>query len=139
MDQTAFSQSQHGRSLTALISDLWRQTARLARAEAELAKAEIYEKASEVGTGLTSIAAGGAVLFAGFIVLLFAAVGAIEMFLDTPHEAWIAPLIVGLVTMIAGYIALSVGRKNLSASHLLPERTVESVRRDTQLVKEHFK
>jgi hypothetical protein len=127
------------RPLTGLVSDLWRQASRLARAEAELAKAEISEKVSDMGSGLASLAAGGAVVLAGFIVLLFAAVGGLQMWLDTPHAIWLAPLIVGVITMIIGYIAVSVGRRNLSASHLKPERTVDSVRRDAQFMKEHVR
>ena len=141
MDHTAIPPraGAEGRSLISLFSDLWRETSRLARAEAELAKAEISEKVSEVGTGIGAIAAGGAILFAGFIVLLFAAVGALELMLQTEHAIWLAPLIVGLIVMIVGYIALKSGRKELSASNLTPERTIESVRRDAQLVKEHVK
>jgi hypothetical protein len=141
MDQTAIPPraGAEGRSLISLFSDLWRETSRLVHAEAELAKAEISEKVSEVGTGIGAIAAGGAILFAGFIVLLFAAVGALELMLQTEHAIWLAPLIVGLIVMIVGYIALKSGRKELGASNLTPERTIDSVRRDARLVKEHVK
>lgn len=140
MDHTATTRAPNeGRSLISLFSDLWRETSRLVHAEAELAKAEISEKVSEVGTGVAAIAAGGAILFAGFIVLLFAAVGALQLMLQTEHAIWLAPLIVGLVVMIAGYVALRSGRKELKASSLTPDRTLESVRRDAQLVKEHVK
>lgn len=53
------------RTLARLFSDLWRESATLIRNEAELAKAEISEKVSAVGTGIASLAVGGAVLFAG--------------------------------------------------------------------------
>jgi hypothetical protein len=107
--------------------------------EAELAKAEISEKVSQVTTGAGEIAAGGAILFAGFIVLLFAAVGALELMLATEHSMWLAPLIVGLIVMIVGYIVLSRGRKQMSAESLTPERTLESLQRDARLAKEHGK
>jgi len=127
------------RSLVGLFSDLFRETSTLVHEEAQLAKAEISEKVSQIGSGVAAIAAGGAILFAGFIVLLFAAVNALAMFLPPDHAAWLAPLIIGLVVMIAGYVALSKGRREFRAESLKPSRTMESLRRDTQLVKEHLK
>ena len=127
------------RSLLSLFSDLWRETTTLVHEEAELAKAELSEKVSQVTTGAGEIAAGGAILFAGFIVLLFAAVGALELMLPTEHSIWIAPLIVGLAVMIIGYIALSRGKKQMQAESLAPQRTLESLKRDARLAKEHVK
>jgi len=127
------------RSLLSLFSDLWRETTTLVHEEAELAKAELSEKVSQVTTGAGEIAAGGAILFAGFIVLLFAAVGALELMLPTEHSIWIAPLIVGLIVMIIGYIALSRGKKQMQAESLAPQRTLESLKRDARLAKEHVK
>ena len=128
-----------GRSLLGLFSDLWRETTTLVHEEAELAKAELSEKVSQVTTGAGEVAAGGAILFAGFIVLLFAAVGALELMLPTEHSIWIAPLIVGLAVMIIGYIALSRGKKQMQAESLAPQRTLESLKRDARLAKEHVK
>ena len=127
------------RSLLSLFSDLWRETTTLVHEEAELAKAELSEKVSQVTTGAGEIAAGGAILFAGFIVLLFAAVGALELMLPTEHSIWIAPLIVGLVVIIIGFIALSRGKKQMQAESLAPRRTLESLKRDARLAKEHVK
>jgi Putative Actinobacterial Holin-X, holin superfamily III len=128
-----------GRSLIGLFADLWHETQTLVHQEAQLAKAELSEKVSEITTGAGEIATGGAILFAGFIVLLFAAVGALELMLPTEHAIWLAPLIVGLVVMVIGYIALSRGRRHMKADNLTPERTLESLRRDARLAKEHVK
>jgi hypothetical protein len=127
------------RSLLSLFSDLWRETTTLVHEEAELAKAELSEKVSQVTTGAGEIAAGGAILFAGFIVLLFAAVGALELMLPTEHAIWIAPFIVGLVVMVIGTIALRRGKKQMQAESLAPRRTMESLKRDARLAKEHVK
>ena len=127
------------RSLVGLFSDLWRETQTLVHQEAQLAKAELSEKVSQVTTGAGEIAAGGAVLFAGFIVLLFAAVGALQLMIPSEHAIWIAPLVVGAVVMIVGYILFSRGRKQLQADSMVPERTVQSLQRDARLAKEHVK
>lgn len=131
------TQSQ-SRSLIGLFSDLFRETSTLVHEEAQLAKAEISEKVSQLGSGAAEIAAGGAILFAGFIVLLFAAVNALAMFLPPDQAAWLAPLIIGLVVMIIGYIALSKGRKHFKAETLKPSRTMESLRKDSEVVRGHL-
>jgi len=128
-----------GRSLMGLFADLWRETQTLVHQEAQLAKAELSEKLSQVTTGAGEIAAGGAILFAGFIVLLFAAVGALELLIQSEHAIWLAPLIVGVIVMIAGYLLLSRGRKQMQAESLAPERTMESLQHDARLAKEHAK
>ena len=130
---------QQDRSLIGLFSDLWRETQTLVHQEAQLAKAELSEKVSQVTTGAGEIAAGGAVLFAGFIVLLFAAVGALQLMIPSEHAIWIAPLVVGVAVMIVGYVVLSRGRKQLQADSMMPERTLESLQRDARLAKEHVR
>ena len=125
------------RSLIALFSDLFRETSTLVHQEAQLAKAEMSEKVSEVGKGVAAIAIGGAIIFAGFIVLLFAASNGLALMLPPEHADWLAPLIVGLAVMVLGFIALATGKHELSTSNLKPSRTMESLRRDTELVKEH--
>lgn len=134
METTA---SQQSRSLIALFSDLWRETSTLVHAEAELAKAEMSEKVSQIGTGVAELAVGGAIAFAGFIVLLFAGVNALAMVLPPDHADWLAPLIVGLAVIVLGVIALARGRHELKARSLSPERTLQSLRDDARLAKEH--
>jgi Putative Actinobacterial Holin-X, holin superfamily III len=140
MDTTAPRRTQaENRSLIALFSDLFRETSTLVHQEAELAKAEISEKVSEVGKGIAALAIGGAILIAGFLLLLFAASNGLAMMLPEEHANWLAPLIVGLAVMVLGFIALGIGKHELSGTNLTPSRTMESLRQDGQLVKEHVK
>ena len=125
------------RSLIALFSDLFRETSMLVHQEAELAKVEISEKLSDMGKGIAAIAVGGAIIFAGFIVLLFAASNGLALLLPPEHADWLAPLIVGLAVIVLGFIALGMGKHELSSSNLTPSRTLDSLRRDTEMVKEH--
>jgi putative superfamily III holin-X len=139
MDTTArFTTPPENRSLISLVADLFRETSTLVHQEAELAKAEISEKVSEMGKGIAAIAIGGAILFAGFIVLLLAACNGLAMMLPEQHAGWLAPLIVGLAVMVLGFIAVGIGKHELSGSNLKPSRTMESLRQDSQLVKEHL-
>ena len=126
------------RPLAGLFSDLWRETTTLVHDEVELAKADISDKVTQAGRGVGAVATGGAVLFAGFIVLLFAAVGALEMVLPPEQAPWLAPLIVGAVVTIIGAVALSSGKKKLQAENLKPTRSIDSLRRDRDVAKEHL-
>jgi hypothetical protein len=139
MEDTATRAPRDGRTLLGLFSDLWRETSTLVHEEVALAKAEMSEKASRAGSGIAAIAAGGAVIFGGFLMLLFAASAGLERVLPPEPAAWLAPLIVGIVVLIVGFIALSAGRRRLKAESLTPSYTMESLRRDGQLVKEHVR
>ena len=88
-------------------------------------------------SGVVELAAGALVLYAGFLVLLFAAAAGLAMFLPPEHAGWLAPLIIGLIVMIAGAVLLAKGRSNLKAGNLAPERTMQELRRDAELAKEH--
>jgi len=128
----------NGKPLAGLFSDLWRETTLLVQDELELAKADIAEKATQAGRGVGAIAVGGAILFAGFLVLLAAAVGALAMALPEDMAPWLSPLIVGAVVTIIGAIALSNGRRKLKTENLMPARSIESLRRDRDVAKEHL-
>lgn len=138
MDTTTRFEGPERRSLMSLFADLWRETATLVHEEAELAKAEMSEKVNQLSSGLAAILIGGAIVFSGFLVLLGAAVGALYMTLSTEHRIWIAPLVVGLVVAVLGFIALAAGRRELKARNLVPDMTVESMQRNAQLVKGHI-
>jgi hypothetical protein len=135
MDQ--FNRPQESRSLIALFSDLWRETSTLVHKEAELAKAEMSDKVSQVSTGLAELAIGGLIVFAGFIVLLIALSNGLAHILPEDMADWLAPLIVGTVVMVFGFIALMRGKSNVKPDSMAPERTMESLRRDAQMVKGH--
>jgi hypothetical protein len=139
MSATSPDTRPQGRSLIGLFSDLWRETSTLVREEAELAKAEITEKVSQVETGIASLAVGGAVLFAGLLVLLQAAIGALDVVLSTETAPWLSPLIVGAVVVIIGFVLLARGRNKLKKDAMRPSRTARSLRRDTELAREYLR
>lgn len=126
------------RPLLGLVTDLWQQSASLLRDEAELAKAEISEKISEVGTGIGSLAIGGAVLFAGFLLVLFAIVALVALVLPEAHAPWLAPLLVGAVVLFVGGLLLSAGLKKLQSGNLKSSRTVRALQRDAEVVTDHI-
>jgi hypothetical protein len=122
-----------------LLADLSSETTTLVRREIELAKAEISEKVTQVGLAVAALAAGGLVLFAGFLVLLDAAVYGLGKVLEPYGWPALAALIVAIATMVVGLIILMIGKSSLKSENLSPRRTAESLRRDTQLLKEQVR
>lgn len=114
-----------------LLRRLGEDLATLLRKELALATSEISQSVTEARRGVSGIATGGAVLFAGFLILLLAATAALAEVM----EAWLAGLIVGGIVAIIGYAMLAAGRKKLSAGSLKPERTQESLRQDSELLR----
>jgi hypothetical protein len=117
-------------STTGLLSRLVDELSTLLRKELALAKAELSESINQAKIGAISLAAGGAVLFAALLVLLSAATFALAHIVSD----WLAALIIGVITAIAGFVMLQSGKKKFDASRLKPERTQDAFRRDKDMV-----
>lgn len=123
------------RPLGSLVGDLMSDLAELVSKEIQLAKAELAEKVSQATTGAASLAVGGLVAFAGFLVLLHAAAyGLSALVEDLP--LWASSLIVGAVVLGLGVALLLRGRSHLKAGNLTPHRTVDSLRQDAKMIRE---
>jgi drug/metabolite transporter (DMT)-like permease len=121
------------RSLKELFGDLTASVSTLLRKEIELARAETSENVNQALVAAGSIAGGGILALAALIVLLQALVIALT-------ELGLAPalsaLIVGGIVAIVAFALIYKGMNDLKASSFAPTRTVESLRRDAQMVKE---
>lgn len=115
-----------------LIRQLGREVPSLVTKELALAKVEITEAINATKTATGAVAGGGAVLLAGFIVLLQAAVYALNLVMD----AWLAAFIVGAVVSVVGYAMIQAGKKKFEPSALKPERTLHSLQKDKAAIKE---
>jgi hypothetical protein len=122
-----------GPSIGELVSDLTRETSELIRKEMELARLEMSQAITRIETGVSSLAIGGVVAFAGFLVLLAAAALGLDLVV---HAPWLSALIVGGVAVVLGAVLLALGKSRLT--NLTPERSLRSLRRDTELVQEHL-
>lgn len=126
------------RSLTGLVTDLWRESMELIREEAALAKAEVSDKALHMGGGMVWLAIGSAILFAGLVLVLLAAVAGLAMVLPEDHAAWLAPLIAGAVILPVGLALLAHGRNIVTKPNFKPSQSLRSVRKDVEIIKEHI-
>jgi len=121
------------RSLKELLSDLTNSLTTLVRKEIQLARAETSEKITQSMIAVGAIAAGGILALSALIVLLQALVIAIAEMGVPPA---LASLIVGLVVAVIAYVLIYKGTNDLKATNLAPARTMDSLRRDAQVVKE---
>ena len=121
--------SADNRSLGDLLSELSRETSLLVRKEVELATAELTGKARRVAATAGMAAGGGALAHGGVLVLLAAGVlGLVE----AGVAAWLSALIVAVVTIGVGYLLVSRGLAALSATSLVPTKTLETLKEDAR-------
>jgi hypothetical protein len=132
VEQTSALASPEDDSETALglIRHLLEEVSLLFRQEVRLATAEVSHRLTTLVTGVTSVAAAAAVLFCGLLVLLAAAVLALALAMP----AWLAALVVGVLCIIVGFALLSLGRAKFRATNLKPERSVESLAKDKDVL-----
>lgn len=119
------ARAQDERSLGDLFAELSRETGVLVRKEVELATTEMTEKARIAGGHAGTVAAGGALVHAGLLVLLAALVIGLAQLGVTP---WLSALLVALVTVGAGYALVDKGLRNLRRTSVAPRQTIETVK-----------
>jgi uncharacterized membrane protein YqjE len=117
-------------TLLDLLHRLTRQLSTLFHQEVRLAVSEISSSLTGLFFSLASVATGGAVLYAGFLLLLLAAVFGIA----TIVPLWLASMAVGLSVAIIGCTLVLVGKHKLKASGLAPTHTATSLRRDKDVL-----
>jgi len=128
-------QSRDERSLGELFGELARETGTLVRQEVELARVEMTQKATKAGREAALVVAGGLVAYIGAIVLAFALVYILAEFMPL----WLSALIVGLVIVGIGYFLVQRGLAALKRASLTPDQTIETLKEDTQWVKDQMK
>lgn len=123
------------RSLGELFAELASETSTLVRQEVELAKTEMTQKATRVGRDVGAIGAGGAIAYAGFLVLL----AAITLGLGELIPLWLSALIVGALVVGIGYMVVQRGLQALKRASLTPHETIQTLKEDAQWAKEQTK
>ncbi len=117
------------------LKDLVRDGRLLMRQEIDLARAELSEKATELRRGAGYLAAAGGLVFAGVLGLCAAAMWLLAIWMPL----WLSALIVSALLLVAGGILFAAGKKDVEPSHLTPDRTMDSLKRNQRLVKEHMR
>jgi uncharacterized membrane protein YqjE len=127
MSDELYSQAKEQKSVGELLADLSRETTTLVREELRLAKLEMSEKATQLGRNLGSLAAGGAVAYAGFLVLLAAVV---FMLFEAGMKLWLSALLVGVIVGGVGAFLVWKGLQALKSADLAPHESIEALKGD---------
>jgi drug/metabolite transporter (DMT)-like permease len=116
------------RSLGDLFAELSRETSVLVRKEMELATTEMSAKLKHAGTQSGIVAAGGALVHAGLLVLLAAIVILLAQLGVTP---WLAALIVAVAVMAVGYLMANGALSRLRDTSFVPRQTMDTLKEST--------
>jgi uncharacterized membrane protein YqjE len=120
-------------SIQHLVGDALRESSELAQKEFALFRTEVTQNVRTLFIGLAMVVVAGIFAIAALIVLTQALVAWLATVVGSTA---LAALIVGGVLAVIA-IGLGIyGRSSMSSSSLMPQRTVKSVKRDTQVLTE---
>ena len=114
-----------------LLTRFAQETRSLLLLEVKLAKSKIGEKITLVERAVTTLSTGGAVLYAGILALVFAAVAGLWTVLDL----WLSALIVGAVACVIGGIMIAIGKSRLKKEKMELTQTKLSLQEGKQWMK----
>ena len=122
------------RSFGTLFSELSEEIKQLVREELVLMKNEMADKMMRAVKDAVFLAAGGMVLYTGFLGLIAAFISGI----GTGIALWLSALIVGLVLALIGYVLIQKGLRDIKRLDFVPRRTIASIKAETRSIKEHL-
>jgi hypothetical protein len=109
------------------------QTADLVEAEFRLARAELSEKMAALRVGLIMIVIGAVFLIVALGMILQALVGVL---IAAGMSAPLALLVIAGGAAVLGLVLFLIGQSRLKPAELAPDRTLDSLSRDSRMVKE---
>jgi hypothetical protein len=124
------------RSLGELFGDLGRQVGTLVKQEVDLAKVELSQKASQTGRNVASLAVGGVIAYAGLLIVLM---GIAFLLVQAGLDASVAFLLVGIIVLAIGGFLVWRGMQQMREMDLAPRQTVETMKDNVEMIKEHPK
>ena len=120
-------------SVGELVNRASEQLTTLVRDEMRLAQAELAEKGRRSGKSLGLFGGAGALAWFGVGALVAAAI----LGLAVVVAPWLAAVIVGAVLLLIASALAMIGKQEVSqATPVLPQESMQSVRRDVEAVKE---
>jgi hypothetical protein len=120
------------RSLGELFSELSRDVGTLIRQEITLARVELTQKVSAAGRQAMVVVLGGAVAYAGVLVLLAALVLAL---VRAGLPAWGAAMSLGALTLVLGIVMTRSALGALASLDLAPIETIQSLKENAEWAK----
>lgn len=123
------------RSARELISAVIADFSDLVRKESELVRSELSEKISLALKAAMGMGIGAVLLLGAFLCVLAALVIGLSNLMP---PAW-AALLVGVVCGLVGFTLLRAAAKKAEPSGMAPDRFVQQVRRDAQMIREQMR
>jgi uncharacterized membrane protein YqjE len=121
------------RPIGELLGTFAHETTTLLSQEIELARAEIGQEVAKAGKGAGLFGAAAAMVLAALGALTACAILALALVLD----AWLAALIVGAALLVVAGLLAAAGKSRVKAvAPPVPDRALQSVRRDIDAVQE---
>jgi uncharacterized membrane protein YqjE len=124
------------RSIADVLRDVITQATTLLRKETELARVELSENVSRAAIGLGLIVGGAVLLIPALVILLEAAVAALEQNGMRPAEA---TAIVGGCALVLGFILVAIGISRLRVKSLMPNKTMQQLQQDAAAAKQQMR
>lgn len=119
------------RSIGELFAELAGETSTLVKHEIDLARVELSQKASTVGRNVAWLSVGGVVGLVGTLAIT----AALILILSKVMEPWLAAVLVGGAYLIAAGVMIMSAIKAIKETDLAPRQTVETLKEDTQWLK----
>jgi len=137
---TAMSTRNENESLPALFGRLGEDVMQLFDTKISLLKVELKEEANDYARSGALIAVGGVVAAIGFALLNVAVAFGISTLLanadlSQPAKYAIGFGSAGVLYLIVGAIIVAAMKSRLARQHLVPDRTIEELRKDKQWLK----
>lgn len=120
-------------SLVDILKQIVADLQQLLRAEFALAQSELSTKISRTVTAALPIFIGLVLAVAGLPILLMALAVLLAIWLPI----WLSLLLVTAIVLISSGVAITMGLRRLSETQPVPERTVNNLRKDAEVIKEH--
>jgi hypothetical protein len=121
-------------SVGELLGALARDTGVLVRQEVQLASSEMATKTSGAARAVSVIAAGGALIHAGFMALIFA----LFIGLADIVPIWLSALVAGAVVVAAGFAVAQRGLRALKHIDPVPRQAMKTLKVDAVWAKEQL-
>lgn len=124
-------------SIGQLLAGLANDVQQLIRGEIALGRAELDEKLHRILRSAIWLLGGALLGFAGVVLLLEGAAALLAI--SIPIPTWAAALIVGAVIILIGAALAWSGMAAVSLKKLAPDRTVDNLQKDVEVMKEHVR
>lgn len=126
----------HNRSIADVLRDVIAQVTSLMHKEAQLARVELSENVSRAALGLGLIVGGAVLLIPALVILLQAAVAALEQ--NGMHPAAAAAIVGGCV-LVLGFILVAIGISQLRMTKLIPDKTIQQLQHDAAVARQQMR